>query len=61
MGGVDLSDHYLVMYSMTRKRMKKYYQNIFYHLLDLTVFSSFVIFRKYIGKYSHLQFCIYIV
>jgi hypothetical protein len=44
MGGVDLSDQYIVTYSTTRKRMKKYFQKIFCHLLDLTVFNSFVKF-----------------
>jgi hypothetical protein len=55
MGSVDLSDQYNVTYS-TRKRIKKYYQKIFHHLLYLTVFSSLVIFRKHGGKYTHLQF-----
>jgi hypothetical protein len=61
MGGVDLSDQYIVTYSMTRKRMKKYYQKIFRHLLDLTVFNSFVTFRKHGGKYTHLQFRMHVV
>lgn len=43
MGGVDLSDQYMITYSTARKRMKKYYQKIFRHLLDLCVFNSFVI------------------
>jgi hypothetical protein len=34
------SDKYTVTYSMTRKRMKEYYQKIFCHLVDFTVFSS---------------------
>jgi hypothetical protein len=46
---------------MTRRRMKKYYQKIFCHLLDLKFFNLFVIFRKHGGKYTHLQFHMYIV
>jgi hypothetical protein len=53
MGGVDLSDQYLVAYSTTRKRLKKYCQKIFSHLLDLTVFNSFVIYRKHGGISTH--------
>jgi hypothetical protein len=58
MGSVDLSDQYTVTYS-TRKRMKKYYQKIFRHSLDRTVFNPFVTFRKHGGKYTHLQFCMH--
>jgi hypothetical protein len=43
------------MYSTARKRLKKYYQKIFRHLLDLTVFNSFVIYRKHGGISMHLQ------
>jgi hypothetical protein len=45
MGGADLSDQYIVTYSTTRKRIKKYYQKTFHQLLDLLdlmVFNSFV-------------------
>jgi hypothetical protein len=56
MGGVDLSVQYLVAYSTTRKRLKKYYQKIFRHLLDLTVFNSFVIYMKHGGISTHLRF-----
>jgi hypothetical protein len=42
----------VVTYSITRKRMKNYYQNILCHFLDLVVFSLFVIFRKHGGKYT---------
>jgi hypothetical protein len=59
MGSVDLSDQYIVMYSTTR-RMKKYYQKIFCHLLDLTLFSLFVTFIVG-GRYTHLQFHMHIV
>jgi hypothetical protein len=49
------------MYSTARKRLKKYYQKIFRHLLDLTVFNSFVIYRKHGGISMHLQFCMEII
>jgi hypothetical protein len=61
MGIVDLSDQHILMYSMTQKRMKKYYHKIFHHLLDQMVFNMFVIFIKHSGNYNHLQFCMRIV
>jgi hypothetical protein len=61
MGSVDLSDQYIVTYSTTRKRMKKYYQKISRHLSDLMVFNLFVIFRKHGSKYTQLQFCMHTV
>jgi hypothetical protein len=56
MGGVDLFVQYFVMYSTMGKRLKKYYQKIFCHLLDLTVFNSFVTNRKGGGIPTHLHF-----
>ena len=61
MGGVDLSDQYMVSYSSARKRMKKYYQKIFRHLLDLTVFNSYIIYRQQGGKFTHLQFRLHLI
>lgn len=61
MGGVDLSDQCIVPYSTARKRMKKYYHKIFRHLLDITMFNSFVIYKKHDGKFTQLQFRIQIV
>jgi hypothetical protein len=56
MGGMDVSDQYVVTYSATRKRMKLYYQKIFYHLLNTTMFNSYEICMKRSDKYTHLQF-----
>ena len=56
MGGVDLSDQYVISYSTTRKRLKKYYHKIFRHLLDIAVFNSYVIYKKHGGNNTHLQF-----
>lgn len=56
MGGADLSDQYMISYSVARKRMKKYYQKIFRHLLNLCVFNSYVIHKKYGGNHKNLTF-----
>lgn len=45
MGGVDLMDSYLGRYRI-RVKSKKWYMRLFYHLLDLAVINSWVIFKK---------------
>ena len=56
MGGVDLSDQCIVTYSAARKRMKKYYQKIFRHMLDVTVFNAFIVQKKQGGVLTQLEF-----
>jgi hypothetical protein len=46
MGGIELPHQYAVQYCTMRKRMKYYYQKIFCSLLDITIFSAYVITRN---------------
>lgn len=61
MGGVDLSDQYLVSYSISRKRLKKYYQKMFRHLIDIAMFNSYVLYKKQGGGLSHLDYRLSVV
>lgn len=61
MGGVDLSDSKLTSYNTTRKRMKKYYQKQFRHLIDIACLNSFILYNKLGGKNCRLEFMIKIV
>lgn len=45
MGGVDLMDSYLGR-NRIRMKSRKWYMRIFYHLLDLTVINSWVLYKK---------------
>lgn len=45
MGGVDLLDSYLGR-SKIKIKSKKWYIRLFYHLLDLTVVNSWILFKK---------------
>ncbi|XP_050553076.1 piggyBac transposable element-derived protein 3-like [Spodoptera frugiperda] len=45
MGGVDLMDSYLGRYRI-KVKSKKWYMRLFYHLLDLAVINSWVLFKK---------------
>lgn len=45
MGGVDRADQEL-SYESTRKQQKKYYKKVFCHLMDQSVYNSFVLFQK---------------
>ncbi|GFX14334.1 piggyBac transposable element-derived protein 4 [Trichonephila clavipes] len=60
MCGVDRLDQHLTNYPLIKKREKKYYKKIFFHLLDTCLWNSFVLYKKW-GKDSHLQFRIDIV
>jgi hypothetical protein len=46
MGGVDLSDACLTNYRSTRKRLKKYYQKHFRHLIDICYWYSYLLYKK---------------
>ncbi|XP_054715386.1 piggyBac transposable element-derived protein 4-like [Uloborus diversus] len=56
MGGVDKMDSCTSNYSAKRKRQKKYYKKIFFHLLDLTIWNSFILYKKNDGSLDHLGF-----
>jgi len=46
MGGVDRVDQHLTNYPIIKKRGKKFYYKIFLHLLDQTIWNSYVIYTK---------------
>lgn len=56
MGGVDRVDQHLADYPIPRKRGKKYYKKIFFHLLELSIWNSFVLYNKTGGRKTHLDF-----
>ena len=55
-GGADLSDAYLVSYRNARKRLKKYYQKHFRHMLDICCLNSYLLYVKKGGKISGMEF-----
>ncbi|XP_067140274.1 piggyBac transposable element-derived protein 4-like isoform X2 [Centruroides vittatus] len=56
MGGVDLLDQHLRDYPLTRKRGKKYYKKIFFHLVDICLYNAFVLYKKNGGEKDNLGF-----
>ncbi|KAG8235322.1 hypothetical protein J437_LFUL003605 [Ladona fulva] len=56
MGGVDRADQHLTNYPIIKKRGKKYYKKMFFHLLDQATWNSFVLYRKSGGTKSNLDF-----
>lgn len=56
MGGVDRVDQHISDYPMTRKRGKVYYKKIFYHLIELALWNSYLLYKKNGGQYTPLQF-----
>ncbi|XP_023210227.1 piggyBac transposable element-derived protein 4-like [Centruroides sculpturatus] len=56
MGGVDLLDQHLHDYTVARKRGKKYYKKIFFQLLDISLYNSYVLYTKNGGEKTHLSF-----
>ena len=46
MGGVDLRDQQLSYYSLTQRRTLKWWKKVFWHLIDITVVNSWIIFRS---------------
>ncbi|XP_064621353.1 piggyBac transposable element-derived protein 4-like [Lineus longissimus] len=54
MGGVDLSDAYIS--KRTRKRLKKYYQKQFRHLVDMSALYAYLLYKKQGGKMDRLTF-----
>ena len=46
MGGVDVSDQMLQYYSVFRKS-NKYWRKLFFHLLNMIITNSYVLFKKY--------------
>ena len=46
MGGVDKMDQQLVVYPIPRKRGKKYYKTVFFHLMDIGVWNAFILHQE---------------
>ncbi|GFY43373.1 piggyBac transposable element-derived protein 4 [Trichonephila inaurata madagascariensis] len=62
MGGVDKVDQHITYYLVARKRDKiKYYQNLFFHLLDQALYNSFVIHNLAGGAKNNMNYRITIV
>ena len=61
MGGVDVSDSFLSSYPSTRKRLKKYYQKQFRHILDMAVLNAHILYKKGGGIISRLNFILKLV
>lgn len=66
MGGVDKVDQQLVDYPIPRKRGKKYYKTVFFHLMDIAVWNAFILHLEactQAGKKSltHLKFRLQII
>ncbi|KAH9645066.1 hypothetical protein HF086_005611 [Spodoptera exigua] len=59
MSGIDRADQMVSYYSSPRKCLR-WYKKVFFHLLDLTVWNSFYLYRKYkmnnSKKYEFLHF-----
>ena len=55
-GGTDKVDQHLAAYSTPRKRGKKYYKKIFFHLLDLALWNSYIMYYKAGGSEMFKQF-----
>ena len=45
MGGVDLADQMLSYYSMTSRRMLKWWKKVFWRMIDLCIMNSWIIFH----------------
>ena len=56
MGGVDKSDQCLSYYPVARNHQRKYYKKIFRHLINQSVWNSYVIHKKKGGGISHIDF-----
>lgn len=56
MGGVDRSDQCMDPYAVARKRLKKYYKKLFFHLVDMILHNAYVLYKKDGGKLCHEDF-----
>ena len=48
MKGVDLSNQLISYYELNRKTIK-WWKRIFFHLLDIAIVNSFIIYKKYLN------------
>ncbi|KAJ8932574.1 hypothetical protein NQ318_020683 [Aromia moschata] len=56
MGGVDRVDQHLADYSLPAKERQEILQKLFFHLLDLALWNSFIVYRKCGGNKSALVY-----
>jgi hypothetical protein len=65
MPGVDLNDQKKFGRTVACRRVKKYYKNIFFHLLDTALVNAFIYFKKIpiegYSKTTHWQFQLMLV
>jgi hypothetical protein len=52
MGAVDFSDAYLTSYHSTRRRLKKYCQKHFCHLIDICCLNLYLVYKNW---WQHFQ------
>eukprot|EP00106_Octopus_bimaculoides_P023570 XP_014791012.1 PREDICTED: piggyBac transposable element-derived protein 4-like [Octopus bimaculoides] len=50
MGGFDKVNQQLVDYPITRKWGKKYYKKVFFHLIDLVVWNSYILYNVAVAE-----------
>lgn len=58
MGGVDLSDQIVQYYDILRKTVK-WWKKVFFHLFNLLLVNSYILFKKYgqnVRRKSHMDF-----
>jgi hypothetical protein len=60
MGGVDKVDQHIANNPLTRKRGEKYYQKIFFHLLELALWNAFILYKKSEGR-NALDSCVAVI
>jgi hypothetical protein len=56
MGGVDRVDQHLADYTIPRKRGRDTTKKIFFHILNLSLWNSYVLYLKLGERKSHLDF-----
>lgn len=65
MPGVDLNNQQKFGRKVSRRRVKKYYKNIFYHLFDIALVNAFIYFKQIpiagFAKTTHAHFRILLV
>ncbi|KRK02377.1 uncharacterized protein Dyak_GE28296, isoform B [Drosophila yakuba] len=60
MGGVDLLDYLLGLYRI-QLRSRNWYKNIFFHMIDMCVVNSWILYRRKSDQYMPLfDFKLYI-
>lgn len=63
MGGVDLVDRMIAHYPHGFKS-KKWYLRVFFHLLNMSIINSWILYRKYFNNMPLVTFkahCFYII